>query len=140
MKATASSSKSKSNKKHTFKAQAFLDSAGVAREHVEFRGSEKVYSQGDPATKVMYIQEGGVAHLCESGTGSNMNLQLSFTAWAFHPHHDIWLAGHRWVSVRILPCAVPLGLIQATVLCSKTLQQSRRRCWSLLGKPGQARF
>src|SRR5712692_3391344 len=46
-----------------------------------------------------------VAHLCESGTGSNMNLLLSFTAWAFHRHHDIGLVGHRWASVRILPCA-----------------------------------
>jgi CRP/FNR family cyclic AMP-dependent transcriptional regulator len=60
MKATASSSKSKSNKKHAFNAHAFLDSARVAREPVEFRGSEKVYSQGDPATKVMYIHKGGV--------------------------------------------------------------------------------
>ena len=60
MKATASSSKSKSNRKHTFRALAFLDSAGVAREPVEYRRSEKVYSQGDPATKVLYIQEGGV--------------------------------------------------------------------------------
>jgi CRP/FNR family cyclic AMP-dependent transcriptional regulator len=60
MKATASSSKTKSNRKHTFRALAFLDSAGVAREPVEYRRSEKVYSQGDPATKVLYIQEGGV--------------------------------------------------------------------------------
>jgi hypothetical protein len=46
-----------------------------------------------------------VAHLCESGTGSNVNLLLSFTARAFHRHHNIVLVGHRWVPVRILPCA-----------------------------------
>ena len=46
-----------------------------------------------------------VAHLCESGTGSNMNLLLSFTAWAFHRHHNIVLVGHHRVPVRILPCA-----------------------------------
>ena len=46
-----------------------------------------------------------IAHLWESGTGSNMNLLLSFTAWAFHCHHDIALVGHRRVSMRILPCA-----------------------------------
>src|ERR1700682_1113582 len=43
-----------------FDAQAFLDSAGVARRVVEYRRSQKVYSQGDPATTVMYVQKGGV--------------------------------------------------------------------------------
>ena len=50
----------KSKKKNALDAQAFLDSAGVARRVVEYRSSQKVYSQGDPATTVMYIQEGGV--------------------------------------------------------------------------------
>src|SRR5712692_3456322 len=35
-----------------FDAQAFLDSAGVARKVVEYRRSQKIYSQGDPATGV----------------------------------------------------------------------------------------
>ena len=43
-----------------FDAQAFLDSAGVARKVVEYRRSQKIYSQGDPAKNVMYIQKGGV--------------------------------------------------------------------------------
>ena len=43
-----------------FDAQAFLDSAGVARRVVEYHRSQKIYSQGDPATSVMYIQKGGV--------------------------------------------------------------------------------
>jgi CRP/FNR family transcriptional regulator, cyclic AMP receptor protein len=43
-----------------FDAQTFLDSAGVARKVVEYRRSQKVYSQGDPATNVIYIQKGGV--------------------------------------------------------------------------------
>jgi len=43
-----------------FDAQAFLDSAGVARKLVEYRRSQKIYSQGDPATSVMYVQKGGV--------------------------------------------------------------------------------
>ena len=53
-------SKSKSTRKHAFDAQAFLDSAGVARKVVEYRSSQKIYSQGDPATSVMYVQKGGV--------------------------------------------------------------------------------
>jgi len=43
-----------------FDAQTFLDSAGVARRVVGYQRSQKIYSQGDPATSVMYIQKGGV--------------------------------------------------------------------------------
>jgi CRP-like cAMP-binding protein len=53
-------SKRKSTQKRAFDAQAFLDSAGVSRRVVEYRRSQKIYSQGDPATSVMYIQKGGV--------------------------------------------------------------------------------
>jgi CRP/FNR family cyclic AMP-dependent transcriptional regulator len=64
MKIIASSSKTKSHEelkeKPAFNAQAFLDSAGVARKVVEYRGSQKIYPQGDPATSVMYLQKGGV--------------------------------------------------------------------------------
>src|SRR5438128_10400632 len=64
MKAIASSTKKKSKRrptgKNAFDAQAFLDSAGVSRKVVVYRKLQKMYSQGDPATSVMYIQEGGV--------------------------------------------------------------------------------
>jgi CRP/FNR family transcriptional regulator, cyclic AMP receptor protein len=64
MQAIVSSSKTKSQiklrEKRAFNVQAFLDSAGVARRIVEYRRSQKVYAQGDPATSVMYIQSGGV--------------------------------------------------------------------------------
>jgi CRP/FNR family transcriptional regulator, cyclic AMP receptor protein len=43
-----------------FDAQAFLDSAGVARRIVEYRKSQKIYSQGEPAKNVLYIQKGGI--------------------------------------------------------------------------------
>jgi CRP-like cAMP-binding protein len=43
-----------------FHAQAFLDSAGVARRVVEFCAHAVIYSQGDPADTVLYIQKGGV--------------------------------------------------------------------------------
>ena len=51
---------SKLKQKLAFDAQAFLDSAGVARRVVEYRSSEEIYSQGEPAASVMYIQAGGV--------------------------------------------------------------------------------
>jgi CRP/FNR family cyclic AMP-dependent transcriptional regulator len=53
-------SKSISKKKGAFNAQAFLDSVGVKRTIKEFKSAEIVYSQGDTAKNVMYLQEGGV--------------------------------------------------------------------------------
>jgi CRP/FNR family transcriptional regulator, cyclic AMP receptor protein len=43
-----------------FDAQAFLNSAGVARKVQTLKRAEVVYSQGDAAKSVIYIQEGGV--------------------------------------------------------------------------------
>ena len=47
-------------KKSTFDLQVFLDTAGATRRLLKFRRAEKIYSQGDPARSVKYIQEGGV--------------------------------------------------------------------------------
>jgi CRP/FNR family cyclic AMP-dependent transcriptional regulator len=52
--------KSMSKKQIDFNAQAFLDSAGVERTIKEFKKKDVVYSQGDAAKSVMYLQEGGV--------------------------------------------------------------------------------
>src|ERR1035438_10224852 len=60
MEAITSSSKIKSNKRHIFNAQLYLASVGVARKVVEYQKSEKAYSQGDPASTVLYIQRGSV--------------------------------------------------------------------------------
>ncbi len=60
MEAIASSSKTRSNKKHIFNVQAYLASVGIARKVVEYRKSEKAYSQGDRAADVMYIQKGSL--------------------------------------------------------------------------------
>jgi CRP/FNR family cyclic AMP-dependent transcriptional regulator len=54
------SSKIKSTQKRAFDPQVFLDSAGVARKVTEFRKKETIFSQGDPAEDVLYIQKGGV--------------------------------------------------------------------------------
>jgi CRP/FNR family transcriptional regulator, cyclic AMP receptor protein len=57
--------KSQSN----FDLRVFLDTAGVARRVKEFKRGEVVYSQGDAAHSVMYLQEGGVklAVISEAG-------------------------------------------------------------------------
>jgi len=52
--------KLKNVKVPVFDAQAFLDSAGVSKKVVEYQRSQKLYSQGDAAKSVMYIQKGGV--------------------------------------------------------------------------------
>jgi CRP/FNR family transcriptional regulator, cyclic AMP receptor protein len=60
METTASFRKTTSHKKHVFNVQSYLASVGVARKVVEYRRSQRIYSQGDPATDVLYIQQGGV--------------------------------------------------------------------------------
>jgi len=50
----------KSKPNGTFNAQAFLDSAGIARKIVEYRRAEVIFTQGDPCEHVLYIQKGGV--------------------------------------------------------------------------------
>jgi CRP/FNR family transcriptional regulator, cyclic AMP receptor protein len=53
-------SNSISGKEGAFDAQAFLDSAGVARKVKKFKRAEIIYSQDDSANSVLYLQEGGV--------------------------------------------------------------------------------
>jgi len=60
MKAIASSGKVRSKKKPVFNAQAFLDSAGLARRIVEYQKTDKIYSQGESTNDVLYIQKGGI--------------------------------------------------------------------------------
>jgi CRP/FNR family transcriptional regulator, cyclic AMP receptor protein len=62
-------SKNLSKKKSEFSAQAFLDSAGVARKVREYKKAEIIFSQGEPAESIMYIQEGGVKITVVSETG-----------------------------------------------------------------------
>jgi CRP/FNR family transcriptional regulator, cyclic AMP receptor protein len=57
------------NGKDTFNAQHFLDSAGVARKVTEFKKREAIFSQGDPAKNVLYIQKGAVRLSVVNETG-----------------------------------------------------------------------
>src|SRR5579872_7082259 len=43
-----------------FDAQAFLESAGVAKKIVAYRPGEVIFAQGDPCDHVLYIQTGNV--------------------------------------------------------------------------------
>jgi len=61
--------KSVDEKKGAFNAQAFLDSAGLARTVRRFKRAENIFTQGSPAETVMYIQAGGVKITALSGAG-----------------------------------------------------------------------
>ena len=52
-----------------FDLHGFLDSAGIARRISKYRQSAVIFSQGDPATEVFYIQEGSVKLSVLSRTG-----------------------------------------------------------------------
>ena len=53
----------------TFDLHTFLDSSGIARKISKYRRSAVIFSQGDPATDVFYIQEGSVKLSVLSRTG-----------------------------------------------------------------------
>jgi CRP/FNR family cyclic AMP-dependent transcriptional regulator len=62
--------KPRNNRKiDSFNAQDFLDTAGVARKVSEYRRNESIYSQGDTAETVMYVQKGGVKLSVVNGSG-----------------------------------------------------------------------
>jgi len=52
-----------------FNARKFLETAGVARKVKEYHRGECIYSQGDTAGTVMYIQKGGVKLSVVNGSG-----------------------------------------------------------------------
>ena len=53
----------------TFNVQAFLDSAGVARDIMEFQAKDIIFSQGDVGKDVLHIQKGTVKLSVVSKTG-----------------------------------------------------------------------
>jgi CRP-like cAMP-binding protein len=62
-------SKTPARNGRTFNAQAFLDSAGIARKIVEYGRGDAIFSQGDICENVQYIQKGGVKLSVLSKTG-----------------------------------------------------------------------
>lgn len=53
----------------SFDAQKFLDTAGLSRKVTEYRRGESIYTQGDLAHSVMYVQKGGVKLSVVNGSG-----------------------------------------------------------------------
>jgi CRP/FNR family cyclic AMP-dependent transcriptional regulator len=100
MRALAGSVQIKSNKKlegkRAFDAQAFLDSTGVARKVVAYRRAEKIYAQGEPATSVLYIREGGVKLTVVNEDGKEAVLAVlgpgDFVGEGCLAGHAVWMA------------------------------------------------
>ena len=66
----------KNPKASKFDAQAFLDSAGVARTIVEYLRKDTIFAQGDVCKDVMYIQKGEVKLSVVSKTGKEAVVAL----------------------------------------------------------------
>ena len=59
-----------------FHAHAFLESAGLARRIAEYPRSAVIFSQGDPADSVLYIQAGSVKLSVLSASGRQATLAI----------------------------------------------------------------
>ncbi len=60
---------SRNGKEKMFDPQVFLDTAGISRKIAEYRRNESIYTQGDSAGSVMYVQKGGVKLSVVNGSG-----------------------------------------------------------------------
>jgi CRP/FNR family cyclic AMP-dependent transcriptional regulator len=59
-----------------FEVFTFLSSAGVSKRQIEFRKRQRLFSQGDPASHVFYIQEGSVKLAVTSAEGKEAVIAL----------------------------------------------------------------
>jgi CRP-like cAMP-binding protein len=50
----------KSKRKSTFDPQVYLESVGASRTAKNFKRKQAIFSQGDPADSIVYVQNGGV--------------------------------------------------------------------------------
>src|SRR6267378_2760737 len=116
----------KNGKTGTFDPQAFLDTAGVARKIAEFRRGESIYSQGEAAESVMYVQKGGVKFSVVNGSGKEA-VRASRSGWARLQRL------HRppfWSSKKTScgACSTP-SMSYPTIssrICSRTTSESKR--------------
>jgi CRP/FNR family cyclic AMP-dependent transcriptional regulator len=59
----------KSKRKNTFNRQVYLESVGASRRVAEFGKKQAIFSQGEPADSVMYVQKGSVKLTVVNETG-----------------------------------------------------------------------
>jgi CRP-like cAMP-binding protein len=64
------------SKRAVFNVKLFLESNGLGRKIAQFRRKETIFSQGDPAKNVIYIQEGGMRLTVVNRTGKEAVVEL----------------------------------------------------------------
>ena len=76
--------------RRTFDAEAFLESAGIAKKFKTFQRTETIFAQGDVCDSVMYIRKGGVKLSVRSKTGREAVVAMLGPGEFFG---EGWLAG-----------------------------------------------
>jgi CRP/FNR family transcriptional regulator, cyclic AMP receptor protein len=97
----------KSKRESTFNPQVYLESAGASRRVEEFRKNEAIFSQGDAADNVMYIQRGSVKLTVVSESGKEAVVAI------FGPGDFFGEGGMAGQNVRI---ATATAIVPTTVL------------------------
>jgi CRP/FNR family cyclic AMP-dependent transcriptional regulator len=95
------------HKKLGFNEQSFLDSAGLGRRLATFGVKEILFSQGDPGTSVMYLQEGGVKLTVLNTVGKEAVVEILGPGYFF---------GVRGLSGRSVYTATATAIVPTTVL------------------------
>jgi CRP/FNR family transcriptional regulator, cyclic AMP receptor protein len=96
----------KPKKKRAFNAQAFLQSTGAARTVAEYRRSQRIYSQGDIASNVMYIEKGGVKLSVVNETGKEAVVALLGPGDFFGEGCLAGVPFRMGIATAITPCTV----------------------------------
>jgi Cyclic nucleotide-binding domain len=81
-------SKVKSKKKGAFDAQVFLESVGASRRVAEFRKKQTIFSQGEAANSVIYVQKGSVNFTVVNESGKEAVVAI------FGPRDFFWRRRH----------------------------------------------
>ena len=69
-------SQSSRNKNRVLDVHKLLNLGRIARSKENYRRSKKIFSQGEPANRVMYIQEGGVRLSVVNKVGNEVIIAL----------------------------------------------------------------
>src|SRR3977135_4434173 len=89
-----------------FDAQRFLDSPGSAKKTAKYEPASIVFSQGDPALSVLYVQHGGVRLSVISETGKEAVVALLGPGEFF---------GEGWLAGRSAPRGTATAIAAATL-------------------------
>jgi CRP/FNR family transcriptional regulator, cyclic AMP receptor protein len=85
----------KPKEKGAFQAQAFLESIGASRKVADFRRRQAIFSQGEAADSVMYIQKGRVKLTVVNESGREA--VVAFSGQAIFLEKQAWRAKrHAW--------------------------------------------